>query len=140
MHPALHSQADDPAEFLKRSVESAISFDPTTDMTRQEHAASTDLNRLLTRFGANAPLRPPQYIDVDYDLDLAGAYHSVEVARAAHRELPADLRKEFPSWVHVLNGLAAGKLKIRPDKDPDGGPAVERVPAPVPAAPAAPSP
>lgn len=88
------------------------------DLTRQEDRDDTDMKHILARMGADDPrLRtPPQYGEEDRSVDLGTALNDVRAAREAFHRLPKDLKEQFPSWRHVLTGIASGNLTISDDQ------------------------
>lgn len=84
------------------------------DVTRQEFRDEADINVLLKRYGVGSgpPLRDPIYGEVDYDLDLMGAYTAVRQAREAFQRLPQDVREAYPSWDQLLAGIGAGAVIV----------------------------
>lgn len=103
------------------SISSGLVFDPINDdFTRQEFTQDADVNVILRRYGANLPLRPVQFGEVDTDLDLMGAYASVDAAREAHASLPDNLREAFPTWQSLAEALAQGKVTVEPSPVGEG--------------------
>lgn len=84
------------------------------DVARQEFRDEADINVLLKRYGVGngPPLRDPIYGEVDYDMDLQGAYTAVRTAREAFQRLPEAVRQVYPTWEQVLAGIGAGKVTV----------------------------
>lgn len=101
---AIRTQVDDLGDLY--SDESAISFDPAEDKTRQEFKAESDINTLMKRYGADRAVQLP-YGDVDYDTDLRSAYAAAQDAQDVFQRLPLSVRKHFPSWYHLAQHLAS---------------------------------
>lgn len=83
-------------------------------ITRQEDAAAVDLNRILARFkvtGQMPPLRQPNYSEVDYDMDLQGAFAAIAQAKAIYRDLPEAVKAKYGDWREVLAAAESGQLK-----------------------------
>lgn len=94
------------------SRECVVYMNPKDDRTRQEFKKESDANNLLQRFGASSliGLRQPMYLEIDYDLDLQGAKAAVREAKEAFNRLPADLKRKYPTWPHVMNAIQRGEI------------------------------
>lgn len=119
MHPATRFQ-DSYLESLEAdSLASSLVCTAEEDMARQEFAKDADINVLLKRFGMNVLVRNPEYGEVDFDLDLQGAYRAVAEAREGFARLPAHLRERFPDWETLMAAVANGEaISLTPPKSP----------------------
>lgn len=95
------------------SAEAAIDFDGTKDTARQEFARDADVNTLLSRYGVGIPQRPIEFGEVDWNVDLQMAFDAVREAKAAHANLPEDIRRDYPTWRELLNAMEDGSIRIR---------------------------
>lgn len=131
MHPAIRFQ-DSFLETLEAdSLASSLVCTEAEDRARQEFAKDSDINLLLKRFGLNLPVRHPEYGEVDFDLDLQGAYRAVAEAREGFARLPAHLRERYPSWEALMAAVANGEdVSLEPPKEP-APPVTEAAPASV---------
>lgn len=94
-----------------------IKCDPKEDRTRQEFKHETDINVILARHGVlQQHNRPAQGAMVDYDMTLQDGIHAYRKAHAMWANVPAIVRKHFPSWGHVERGIADGVLEIKRGK------------------------
>lgn len=114
MKPALRTQVDDLAEEYSRLIQIDCSDMP--DMTRQEFKQETDINYLISRFGANTPLRQPIYGEIDYDMDLQRALTALSDAKQAIRKLPEPIRTKYAHLHRFIQGIESGELKDDLDK------------------------
>lgn len=94
------------------SAEAAISFEDDPGKTRQEFKDEADTNILLKRFGVGIPQKQVTYGETDFNIDLQTALEAVAIAKKAYKDLPADLRKQYPSWQTLLNHIESGKLTL----------------------------
>lgn len=119
---AVRTQVDGDQDIY--SDRAALDFTGTPDPTRQEFKKETDVNYILNRFGV--PIAKGTWgQEVDYTLDLQNALGAITDARRAHRNLPPDLRKKYPTWQSLLNALEAGTLEMHNEEAPEGDPAEE---------------
>lgn len=111
MHKAERTQADDLQEDY--SIMSALDCGDSQDMTRQEFKDDADTNKLLNRFGVGLPQRQAEYgQEINFDLDLQTALDTMNKARLAYRELPAEIRKQYPSWQRIVAAINSGTLTL----------------------------
>lgn len=104
-YPMQRSQTDGMGDFWSEAT--GISFQGTPVLTRQEYAEEADVNILLNRFGVNTPLREMQWgAEIDDRLDLQQALYAIDQAKQI--KVPDELRAQFPTWQHVLNGAESG--------------------------------
>lgn len=90
-------------DFLKRSEESAIYFDPAEDTARQEFAADSDINRIIKQYGYQAfgvPGASGHYGITDFRSDFTEVVQAQREAREAFDRLPPELRS-LRSWEAV---------------------------------------
>lgn len=103
---AIRSQADNLGDRI--SNETGIS-EWDESLTRQEFASDTDMNNIMKNFGLNAQFKPATWGDeTDLNMDLQTAYIAVDQAKRAHFDVPEELRAQFPTWRHVLEGAENG--------------------------------
>lgn len=97
------------------------------DQARQEFKDETDINVMMARVGAVAPVRPPIYGEVDYDLDLQQALSAIADAQFAWSKTSAESRAKYPTWQSLLNAVNSGEYDVpaRPGVDPRVDPPVE---------------
>lgn len=90
---------------------------PNVDRARQDGKADADINRILTRFGVQTPTRGLGQFgtEVDYNIDLQQALHSIAEAKHAHRNLPENLRRKYPTWQQLVTALDSGALRLLPE-------------------------
>lgn len=126
MHRAIRSQSDDLFGFY--SEVTAIDTADWKDMTRQEYKHDADINTILRNFNVLPPMRPIQFGEVDYRIDLQTALDAVKQAKRAHARLPEDVREDYPTWQSLLNGIEAGELDFK-EGDPPTPPTPPAAPA-----------
>lgn len=107
--PAIRTQVDGLDE--EYSLHTGIDCGNREDMARQEFKDDTDVNKILGRYGVNADMRPLQFGNVNYDLDLQQALEAIIAANEAMASLPDTLRERYPSWESLSKGLRDGTLK-----------------------------
>lgn len=132
MHPAIRTQSDGLGDVY--SLETAIDASEG-GVARQEFKDEADINIMLAKFGVFAPQKEVFFGDVDYGIDLQQALFAIADAKRAWQLMPDDVKKEFPTWRDLLNGLESGRLKLN-EGDP---PAPEMVTTPLQSAPVAPA-
>lgn len=86
------------------------------DLARQEMKDETDVNRILERYGVNAPQRPMVYGEIDYDLDLQSAKAALHDAQRAYTRLPEKIKDQYGSWQELLTAIQAGTFTM-PDQE-----------------------
>lgn len=109
MKSAERTQYDDLQELY--SEKSGLDCSQEIDTARQEFKEEADTNKIMQRFGVNVPQKPIQFGE-QFDIELQDALEAVRSARKAYRELPPDVRKEYPSWRTLLENLMSGKLSL----------------------------
>jgi hypothetical protein len=77
---------------------------------RQEFKDEADVNIIMRRYGADAPLKPTSYGEQDFDLDLQQALASIDSAQRMFAKLPSNIQEKYQSWQNVLNAAANGGL------------------------------
>lgn len=107
--PAIRTQVDGLDE--EYSIETALDCSDMPDTTRQEFKDETDVNKILGRYGVNAPMRPVQYGESNFDLDLQTALQAIYTAQDAVRNLPPDLAAKYPTWTSFMEAAYSGKLR-----------------------------
>lgn len=118
MHPAIRFQHDYLDGLEELSASSGVRCTADEDRARQEYAKDADINILLKRFGVNLPVRNPEYGEVDFDLDLQGAYRAVADAREGFSKLPAHLREKYGSWEALFSAIGNGEvITLTPSED-----------------------
>lgn len=104
MHPPVKDQTSIGEEDV------IMTFDPSTDLTRQEFKDDTDITKILHRFGV--PQRTnPQYGNYDYTLDLQGAMEALTEANQAVERLPEPLRAKYGSIQALQDGIITGEFQ-----------------------------
>lgn len=93
------------------SFKTALDCSDMPDTTRQEFKDETDVNKILARYGVNAQMRPVQYGESDFDLDLQTALQAVYTAQDAVRNLPPDLAAKYPTWESFMQAAYNGNLQ-----------------------------
>lgn len=108
--PAIRTQIDELDEAY--SIATALDCSDMPDLARQEFKDETDVNKILARYGVNAPMREAQYgLEVDYNLDLQQSLAAIYAAQDAIRKLPPDLRAKYPDWQTAMQGIYNGTLQ-----------------------------
>lgn len=97
----------------------AISFPQEEDHTKQEFRDAADINNIMDRFGPAAPQREVVYTSRDFDLDFQTGLDSLAQAKRVYRRLPAELKKDFPTWQAVLHGITTGELALKIGEQPE---------------------
>lgn len=150
MHPAIRTPAEALAERHAQQQLRQMAIDageplnpadhpyglacpPEEDQTRQEFAQAADINNILHRTTlANIPQRQVIYTERDFDMDLQEGLNAVASAKRVYQRLPADLRKDFPTWQTVLAAINSGELRIKigdqPIPEPTSGTAQPQQP------------
>lgn len=104
---AIRSQADNLGDMM--SAESATVNDEDS-MVRPEFAHDADVNVILNRFGLETQNRPIKWgEEIDYTLDLQKAMMATEQADNAHRTIPEELKKKYPTYQGWLNAVNSGE-------------------------------
>lgn len=81
------------------------------DVTRQEYRDDVEVNLQLKRYGVHVPIRQGgEFTERDYTLDLQQAIYSTEQAHNTWLHLPREIRQKYPTWKHMLDGMANGHL------------------------------
>lgn len=115
MRKAERKQNDDLQE--EYSYSGGLACTAEEDVTRQEFKDETDINKLLTRYGGNVPLRAATYGGtVDDNIDLQQALGAIADAKHAWRNLPENLRNRYTDWRQLLNALENGQLKLHTEE------------------------
>lgn len=109
MKPPIRTQSDDLQE--EYSLMTALDCSTMPDLTRQEFRDETDVNHILNRYGAKAPMTPAIYAEVDYDMDLQQSLTAINTAQEAVRKLPQPLREKYYHWEMLLEGMRSGTFK-----------------------------
>lgn len=109
MQPPIRKQTDDLQE--QYSQMTAIDCSDLPDLTRQEFRDETDVNKILARYGVNAPMRQPEYSEVDYSMDLQQSLQAIKEAEDAVSKLPPSLRVKYFTWERLLDGAYNGEFK-----------------------------
>lgn len=120
MQRATRTQVDEQQEYYSELT--ALDCSNSADMARQEFKKETDINDLMRRFGLSTPTRPPEYSDVDWNIDLQSALAAIADSKRAWYTLPDNLRQKYPNWRDLLNALEKGELTLHNEE-----PAIEPV-------------
>lgn len=111
MHPAVRTQVDGKQRAFSKA--SAIDCSDSRDMARQEFKAEADTNLLLARFGVGVPQKAITFGDRDMVGDpLQTALAAIATARQAYRDLPPEIRAEYPTWQRLVSALQSRKLNL----------------------------
>lgn len=120
MRKAVRTQGDELQDYYTRLTGLDCSGD--RDTARQEFKKEADINELIKRFGGITPVTragTPQFTETDYNLDLQGALAAIDEARQVYKELPIEVRRDFPSMRSLLNALESGTVTLQTeDKRP----------------------
>lgn len=114
-------------------TQDAISNDGGLDcgpvvLTREEDAASTDINLILQRAGAIPVQRvEPMFGSQDFKLELRDHLDAVRAAAEAWTMVPLSVRQRYRNWSELDEAVAQGHVKF-------GDPPKEPVPDPKPLA------
>lgn len=110
MHPPIMNQAN----FQTLSPNPVVDCSTQPDMARQEFKDEADINVLLRKFGVRVLERSTQPImqDIDFTLDLQGAYDAREQVQQVHSQLPEEVRNLYPTWADLLNAIERGEIEI----------------------------
>lgn len=120
------------------SIATGLFCPESEDVTRQEFAEETDINKILKKFGGAFDSRPVSYGEYDFDVDLQEGIASIRAAQASWLRLPAEIRRRYPSWPQFLAAVEAGEVRYGPKpEDPKGSPAPSGGGGPPPVAPTA---
>lgn len=79
-------------------------------LVRQEMLETSNINYILSRFGAMPQQAIPRYGEIDYTVDLQQATAALEDAHDAYQRIPDELREKYPNVSTMLNGLATGEF------------------------------
>lgn len=118
----MRTQHDDRQFALSKA--GALDCSASEDMTRQEFKDEADINKILNRFGYDTQQKTPTFGEVNFTADLQQALDAIKQARAAHADLPPDVKKDFPTWQTLLNALERGEIRLKADTDKP----IEKVP------------
>lgn len=119
----LHRSLDS-IDFDQVSLDTGLSCPCSESKTRAEFAEDSDINSLLSRYGALPPGRPLTYGEVDMDLDLLSAHLAVQKARDAFERLPRELREHAGDWETFARGLKeVAPEELRSEGDASSPPA-----------------
>lgn len=117
--PAERKQGDGKGD--QYSAATARDFTGTIDLTRQEDEPDSNINNILKRFGVTGHLPNARNVQwgaiLDESLDLQTALNSVRAVQEGYKNLPADLRKEYPTWQSLWQGILKGEI-TSPVNDP----------------------
>lgn len=126
MIPSTRSRSDDLDTNEHYGQLAMLDCSGSEDRARQEFKTETDVNYILRRFGVegNAPQRPLQYGEGDYTLDLQQAYDVVDQTKAAWHKLSPSARTKMPTWRHMLEAMASGRIAeyLKRPQDPKNVP------------------
>lgn len=108
----VRTQVDGLGDVYSDLAAEQLDFSKQPDPTRQEQKDECDINLILKRFGVGATGRFPQYGSMDTNMDLHSALGAIRDAKQAYNRLPDELKKEYPTWRHLLVALDTGRLVI----------------------------
>lgn len=109
MHPAVRTQVDPKSQYYNALT--AIDFEGTKLITRQEQKDDADAKKMFARFGVNVPMRNPQFGEANFDMGLQEAYQAVENAKTFWDKLPPQLKEQYPTWDLALAAVSNGTLR-----------------------------
>lgn len=119
MQRAIRTQSDELGDEYARTT--TIDCSDDTDTARQEFKDEADVNIILAKFGVNSLQRQPTWgQEVNYDLNLQTALEAITDAKAAHSQLPDDLKRRYPTWAALLNALEAREIVLT--NEPEAAP------------------
>lgn len=84
-------------------------------ITRQEERDKADVNRVVAAYQSSGRLpdmRLPVSGDVDFDMDLLGAYQARHAVQQAWLDLPVHLRERYASPEALLTAAAQMQLDL----------------------------
>lgn len=110
MNKIERSQTDDKFDAVSQATGIASTGEPDDDLTRQEFKDDLDLKTIIMRHGGPPELNAPTFGEIDFDVDLAGAFRQIDMAQRAYAELPPEIQKKYPSTQAIIVGLANGQL------------------------------
>lgn len=100
------SQAD---HFDQDSLVAVVDCSNDEPITRQEFKDDSDINSLLSRYGALPPSsRPAVFQDIDYTQDLLSSYEALSRAETLFEGLSPQVQQFFGSWANLAQALADG--------------------------------
>lgn len=105
------SQCESYEQLSALSDASGIRCTEEENMVRPEYAEALETRRLLELYGGAAQ-RAVQYGEVDFDLDLQGAYAALDAGREAWLELPDKVRRHYGSPEAFLSACARGEVQL----------------------------
>lgn len=111
MHPAIRTQTDGLNDAASEAA--GLTFDPETDLARQEFAEETDINHVLKKYGRLPDARPFSYGDtIDADTDLLTAFEALANAQASFDELPQPVRNLYPDVQSLMAAIEKGEVSL----------------------------
>lgn len=120
MRPAIRKQTDVHLEQDTYSAMESIDFSDETPLVRQEFADETDINKVLARYGVDGAKRPVIWgRETDYNLGLQDALEAAAEARRAYRNVPREIREQYPTWQDFMHAAERGDIAVtRPSDKP----------------------
>lgn len=131
MHPAIRTQTDGLND--QASEAAGLSFDPETDMARQEFMEETDINYVLRKYGRLPDARPFTFGDtIDADTDLLTAFEALSNAQASFDQLPQQVRNLYPDVQSLMEAVEKGEVSLgsKPASEGSGAPPEPQAAAP----------
>lgn len=112
MYPAIRQQTDIVDQDIV-SLEAGLDCSTEPDTARQEFKREADVNYILSRFAVDGvlPSKQVSYGEVDWDLDLHGAYIALEAVDVARRSLSPALQRKYRSQKELLDAMNSGELE-----------------------------
>lgn len=108
---AIRTQIDGLNE--EASLATGISFDPETDLARQEFAEETDINHVLRKYGRLPEARPFTYGEsIDADTDLLTAFEAIANAQSSFDSLPPHIQTRYKDLESLMAAVESGELSL----------------------------
>lgn len=104
---AIRSQADNLGDATSQET-GTVNDEPS--LTRQEFSQDAEITNIIARFNPpiSDPRTWPQGLEVDDEMDLTRAYQTLNEARDLHASIPDHLKRKYPDWQTLLEGLNNG--------------------------------
>ena len=95
------------------SLATGVTFDPETDLTRQEFAEETDINHVLRKYGRLPDARPFTYGEsIDADTDLLTAFEAIANAQSSFDSLPLHIQTRYKDLESLMAAVERGELSL----------------------------
>lgn len=114
MNRALRKQTDTDQD--EWSLRTGIDCSDLPDLARQEFKDETDINNIVSRYGAGAPQHKMVFGEVDYDQDLQQAKGILEQAQKAWDQMDPRIREKYRGWRSLFTAIENGTFE--PPEEP----------------------